>query len=163
MILSDQQQFSEIIDVADVSVRAASQLRLLQQNRPIRDRSAIERADGFLSAAIEGGQFVSTGHVSGLLSTLRPLNWAADVKARSFQKPNSSAELGAYDELVEFLRKIQVVLREALVDKLDLKSESANDAISFFQQLGENLGTIVDQRSRQSESVSALPSQLAIA
>lgn len=164
MMLTDQQQFSEIIDIADVSVRAASQLRLLQQNRPLRDRVAIERADRFLAAAIDGGEFVSKGNVGGMLSTLRPLNWAADVQFRLLSPvPSATQELEAYDELVKFLGRIQSVLREALENRVGPDETSLKDAVSFFQQLGENLGTIVDQRSRQSEAAAGLPPMLAMA
>jgi hypothetical protein len=160
MATASQQQLLEIIDVADVSVRVASQLRMAKKKLPIRDPDAIQRAQEFLTAAIEGGRFISTGKADNFHSTLRPLNWAADVRfqSQSAQKPAENP-LEEYDTLVVFLQNVLETLQA--LESADVSNGNTDNAIGFFQRLGEILGTRADQIMRHTSTVFS-PSSLMV-
>ncbi len=154
MAIADRQQLSEIIDVADVLVRVSSQLRLMKAGKALRDLPAIQQAIDFLSAAIEGGQFMTTGTVGGLQSTLQPLTWVADVRIGS---PSAQADQGEqiakYQELVAFLGELRQLLEDVLNEQTIKDTVKADAAINFFKHLGGQLGIRADQLMRQSPSV----------
>lgn len=152
-MMTMNQQISEIVELADVSVRVASQLRAFKNGRPVRDSQSLENAEAFLEAAIEGGQFVSTGNAAGLQSSLSPLNWAADVR---FPTTTGSSlhpdDLAEYERLVEFLQKVRGTLNKVQRQESP-DSDGLDDSILFFQQLGKTLGTRADQKMRLSSGV----------
>ena len=154
MAIADRQQLSEIVDTADILVRVSSQLRLLKVGKSLRDKVAIEQAVAFLTTAIDGGQFITTGTVGGLQSTLRPLTWVADVRLGS-PSPNSQKndQLARYEELVAFVRDMRSVLEGVLTDGRIVNSDQVDVAIDFFKRLGNQLGVRADQMMRQSPSV----------
>lgn len=152
MAVPNKQQLIEIIHVADISVRVASQLRLARQGHKLLDHEALENANEFLEAAISGGRFMSTGLTGGLQSSLRPLNWAADVRFSSPAAGTAPMDPKQYDELVRFLTDVKSDLALAMSGDA-LKQQDLDNAITFFTVLGENLGTRADQRMRQVSGV----------
>src|SRR5436309_433812 len=121
--VEDRQHLAELIDAADIAVRVASQLRLCKAGCELRDRVAFERSIEFLDTAIAGGEFISTGQVVGLESTLVPLTWAADVR---FTAPawTATESVGSdeYDELVKFLTRIRTSLQNIFDKKIPVDS-----------------------------------------
>ena len=152
-MIATNQQITQIVELADVSVRVTSQLRAFKSGRPVRDFASIENANAFLNAAIEGGQFVFTGNAAGLQSTLNPLNWAADVRFQTSSMSGPRAvELEEYERLVAYLQQIRETL-EKVQQQNATDSDRLDDSILFFQQLGKTLGTRADQKMRLSSGV----------
>jgi len=144
MTVIDQQQLADVIEVADIAVRSASQLRLSKRRNEIRDRQAIERAIRFLDDAIAGGRFMSTGQTAGLRTSLRPLNWAADVQ---FTKSPEAAP--DYKDLVKFLNSVKSSLERSLAEEQMATGDELENAINFLSRLGKLLGTRADQETRR--------------
>lgn len=158
MTFATQQQLVEIIEVADISVRVASQLRMVDKGRKIGDLDSIQSAEEFLNAAIEGGRFVSSGVADNFQSTLRPFNWAADVRlpVTSSQK-NTDDQLKDYTKVVSFLGEVRDVLA-AVSERKSVEKSEMEKSIGFFETLGELLGTRADQSMRHPSSVFSLNS-----
>jgi hypothetical protein len=150
MTILDRQQLTELIEAADVFVRVSSQLRLLKAGRPLRDAAAVQATIRVLDEAIEGGQFMSTGAVGGMQSTLRPLTWVADVRLGVSPKKPKPDQLKDYDELVEYLSETRAVLAGILSTGAISDVSRADAVINFFQQVGDQLGIRADQSIRQS-------------
>ena len=152
-MMTTNQQITEIVELADVSVRVASQLRAVKSGRSVRDFPSLESASAFLDAAIEGGQFVFSGNAAGLQSTLSPLNWAADVRFQaSSMSGNRTVNLEEYERLVEYLQMVRETL-EKVQQQEALDATRLEDSIQFFQQLGKTLGTRADQKMRLTSGV----------
>jgi hypothetical protein len=145
MATRETHALEELVSSADIAVRTASQLRLHQKGIAVRDVEAIDAARQLLSNAQKGVAFVSTGHSDGLQSSLKPLNWAADVvwASHSTEKKDSN-----YEELQEFLGRLDRTL-ETLTSTGDSAVPGAGDCLEFFASLGEILGTRADQLIRQ--------------
>ena len=142
MAVADTQQLGELVECADVAVRVASQLRLLKAGKPVRDSEALASAVEFLKAAVAGGEFMSSGQSLKIQATLRPLNWAADVRVR-----HELSEVD-YDDLAKFLQGIRDALQE-IQTKARPNDKKINSAIKFFASLGEILGIRAEQTMRQ--------------
>ena len=152
-MMTTNQQITEIVELADVSVRVASQLRAVKSGRSVRDFQSLESASTFLDAAIEGGQFVFSGTAAGLQSTLSPLNWSADVRFQASSVSGSrTVNLEEYERLVEFLQQVQETLEKVQQQKA-VDPVQLDDPILFFQQLGKTLGTRADQKMRLTSGV----------
>ena len=151
--VEDRQQLAELIDAADIAVRVASQLRLCKAGCELLDRAAFERSIEFLDTAIAGGQFISTGQVAGLQSTLAPLTWAADVRfAAPAWTATESVGSAEYDELVKFLKELRTSLQNIFDKKVPVDS-SLDAVIDFFGRLGTILGTKADQSMRRTSNL----------
>ncbi len=156
MAVADRQILSELVDCADVAVRSASQLQLFRLGRPVHDEEALTRAAEFLQAAVGGGEFISSGNTASLRATLRPLNWAADVRYSSGRRPSGqeAAEVD-YEDLTAFLRKIRSTV-EQVAEGQEPSSEDFNECITFLDSLGEILGTRADQYMRRASGPSSV-------
>ena len=157
MAIVERQQIAEIIDMADVAVRAASQLRILRRGRALRDNNAMQRMIRFLDDAISGGQFMSTGQAVGLHASLRPLNWVADVRFPTSTAIAASHENAPdYVALVEFVGSIKHTLAQ-ISDGQSADPQKLESAIQFLQTLGDVLGAKADQRMRHVSGVVSGP------
>lgn len=143
-----QQQLGELIDCADVAVRAASQLRILKAGQPAGDMESLTRAVKFLEAAKAGGAFMS-GREQGLHSTLRPLNWAADIRygSLSVSEDDEATEID-YEELTSFLDGIAVTA-SCVIDGRQPEEDDLDACISFLESLGNILSGKADRTMRR--------------
>jgi hypothetical protein len=155
--MQETEMLRELIDLADISVRVASQLRLRKKGRVLRDRAALESAVQFLDAAAKGGMFLSgQGITGGFDGVLRPLNWATDtyIQQHSTKKPFQD-----YSEVATYLNNIKTEVASALASQPP--TAQLENAILFFEKLGELLSARADQ-SLQARSYSADFDQTAI-
>ena len=150
MSIADRQVLGELVDYADVAVRTASQLRLHQSGRAIRDAEAVERASQFLEDAAAGGAFMSSGESANLYSTLRPLNWAADVRlgCAELSLESDSLKKVDYSALTEFIQRVRATL-DKLTQGDPPDPQAFKECVGFFESLGETLGMRADQAMRR--------------
>lgn len=145
-------ELSEVVDLADIAVRAASQLRLLKNGRQLEDTDCLRQGIEFLERARKGGAFMS-GKSAHLRGTLRPLNWAADtyVKLRigSRREPN-------YREVAAYLSKLSRSLKTLTRRASAADPRSLDRAVRFFEALGNLLGSTADQKLRREWSTASL-------
>jgi hypothetical protein len=154
MTVADTQVLGELVDCADVAVRAAAQLQLFRLGREIRDRGVLERAVEFLVAAEGGGAFMSSGDSANLHATLRPLNWAVDARTSpSGDLLNAQPEEIDYAGFTEFLQNMRSTVTGVLEGNRP-GDKVCDECIAFLDRLGETLGTRADQHMR----VASLPS-----
>jgi len=148
MTVADRQQLSELVDWADVAVRAGNQLQLSTLGRAIRDPDVLERALEFLEAAEAGGAFMSSGDSANLRATLRPLNWAADVQSGPGSLvSDAESHKFDYEALTEFLRGMRSTVGQVLQgERAD--ANALAKCIRFLDSLGEILGMRADQQMR---------------
>ena len=104
MTSGDLQRIDELVQVADVAVRIASQLRLWQKRRSLRDAEAIEAGIRFLGDAVRGGKFLDTGEIAPGSASLYPLSWSADVRlhSKSYSELQPNESQPDYDALVSY-------------------------------------------------------------
>lgn len=149
MTTKDLQQIDELVQVADIAVRVASQLRLWLKRHELRDQESVDEGIRFLEEAARGGQFVDTGTMTAGLSSLSPLTWSADVRfglAGPFAAASSPVN---YDELVSYLKSLQKTLNAVVAgDQID--EGAIQSAATFFDQLGRFLGGKADSALRSS-------------
>jgi hypothetical protein len=137
-----------LVDFSDVAVRAAAQLQLFRNKKPIRDKEVLARAVEFLEAAKAGGMFMSSGDSANLHATLRPLNWALD--ARSSEAANlwsAEPEEIDYSDVTRFLARLQSTILKVMEGDFP-DEESCEECVAFLDRLGETLGTRADQHMR---------------
>lgn len=143
MALSNRDRLSKLIDAADVSVRAASQLRILAKGRPVRDRESLEKVRQIIEQAIAGGRFMSNGTTTGLSASLLPLTWTVDVRA-SVTGDTSYDTQDPYAELVQYLSHLSRILQDAESGAIQ-NAVNTTDAADFLQRLGDSVGGQADQ------------------
>jgi hypothetical protein len=150
MTVADRQQLSELVDWADVAVRAGNQLQLSKLGKAVRDRDALRRAIEFLEAAEAGGAFMSSGDSANLRATLRPLNWAADVQSArgnvGFGVERREVDFD-YEALTKLLGRMRSTVHRVLQGRRP-QSDDLAECIKFLDSLGEILGTRADQQMR---------------
>ena len=147
--MNDTQALWEIIDLADISVRIASQLRLSKAGKPLRDRQALEKGLAFLENAKSGGIFLSgQGIIRGFEGTLRPLNWAMDTYLR--ERP--AGEKPDYSKIAQYMAEIQESLG-SLLQQNRVESEQIDNGITFFETMGELLSARADQSLQKQPQV----------
>jgi hypothetical protein len=144
----DLQSIDELIHVADMAVRVASQLRLWLTRRSLGDQRAIDEGIRFLDEAVRGGRFVDTGEMVAGSSSLYPLTWSADVRFGSGDQimPTERASV-RYSELIAFLDATKKTLI-AISSGDQVPDEVAQAAAAFFDQLGQFLGAKADNALR---------------
>lgn len=133
----------EMIDVADVAVRAASHLRQAKSGRVSSDVESVDRAIEFLSQAADGGRFMSTGQLDPETRTLKPLNWAVDIYLGLAGQPSAPPD---YNKLAEYLAEILSRLQAVRQNPSAVKPNSLDESIQFFEGLGEMLSSEVNQQ-----------------
>lgn len=148
MPVADRQILGELVDCADIAVRAAGQLQLYTLGKPIRDRQALERVVEFLSAAEAGGVFMSRGDSANLHASLRPLNWAFDIRVNEggFGQGQDFGEAD-YQSLTVYLQRMLSTLNDLLAGNHP-NNTAVKKCIQFFDSLGDDLGTRADQHMR---------------
>ena len=134
----------QLIDVADVAVRVASYLRQVEDGLKPSDREALSKAIGFVTLAKNGGKFMSTGHLSSETSTLKPLNWAADIYKSEREITTGLDYKRLADYLAAILRCLRAVEKRAAYVPPDLKQ-----SIHFFTHLGSMMSSEINQKRGQ--------------
>ena len=142
--MNDTQNLWELIDLADVAVRAASQLRQCRAGHAISDPAALERAADFLERAQKGGVFLSgNASVGSFQDTLRPLNWATDTYIAKFRPGTVSGQKMDYARFAEYFEKIRSSILSLLMDG-KLTAPQFEESVQFMEYLGAILGTKAD-------------------
>lgn len=148
----DESIVSEVVNLADVAVRAASQIRLARSGRPFSEPAVLAKAQQFLSRAKRGVIFINGGSAADLHDTLRPLNWATDAYLALSPRPADFAKISDY------LDRVLFALTEVIQKPLTAPKRSSDLALTFFEKLGELLGTEADKLLRDdSDLVSLMP------
>ncbi|MEN6406356.1 MAG: hypothetical protein ABFC77_07785 [Thermoguttaceae bacterium] len=147
MPIADRQILGELVDCADIAVRAAGQLQLFMIGKPIRDRQVLERVAEFLSAAEAGGIFMSCGDSANLHASLRPLNWAVDTRMNEGGLEQGEFKETDYQSLTEYLRRMRSTV-EDLLEGNRPNNAAIEECMRFFDSLGDDLGTRADQHVR---------------
>jgi hypothetical protein len=137
------QNLAEVVDLADVAVRTASQLRIAKSGHGVSDPSALDQSLDFLESAQQGGAFMSK-KISQLAGTLRPLNWAADAYLSLNTGPQGAPD---YGKVESYLRDLSDSIRNLMQGSADV--QNLDKALVFFETLGEILGSLADQRLRR--------------
>ena len=141
--MNDTQTVWEVVDLADITVRAASQLRQKRSGHDISDRVSLERVAEFLERAERGGLFLSGSATAGSFDdTLRPLNWATDTYVA---KVSSAGKSPDYAEVAKYLDRIKdsilhLLSGEAVADK------QLEESIQFVEHLASILAANADLR-----------------
>ncbi len=140
--MNGAQSLWEIVDLADVAVRAASQLRLRQAGRELSDRASIELAVDFLERATKGGWFLSDkANLGSFDDTLLPLNWATD--AYLAQYPLTSQERPDYSAVAKYLDGVRSSLLVILANELPSR-DAYEKALEFVERLAGILAAKAD-------------------
>ena len=147
MTTNDLQQIDELVHMADVAVRVASQLRLWLKRRELRDGESVEAGIRFLDEAVRGGRFVDTGEIFAGSSSLYPLTWAADIRFGPTVPFGTSPTSVRYDDLVRYLDGLKQTL-VAVATNIDVSDSAVSSATGFFDQLGRLLGGKADSALR---------------
>lgn len=144
MLNDDSREVSELVETADVALRAASELRKLRGGHPVRDEGVLNRAAEMLASAREGGIFVSGKGEARLSSSLRPLQWASQTYI--FSERPVDREREDPEAFFRFLEDVMEVVRSATEGRSDERIERA---ASFLQVLGELVGNRADDLIRR--------------
>jgi hypothetical protein len=152
MPITADRNLTELIDIADVSIRTASQLRLMSTGRPPSDRQSLSLALEFLNQAKLGGDLLSApqGTQVKKLSSLKPLNWATDTYLRT--EIAGKSDQVDYPRLVEYLSRLARTMERVLLPSGPGASPSPEEIaplLQFFQELGRLLSNDADKRLRE--------------
>ena len=149
MAAMDTQHLSELVEVADVAVRVASQLRQAKSLGRSGDKECLQRGIEFLERAKKGGVFMSGQGIAhlGFDGALKPLNWAVDTYLLTRAEPRTEAV--DYEKVAEYLERIAGCLRVLAEEPKNCDSASLTQAESFFETMGEVLGSRADQMMRR--------------
>jgi hypothetical protein len=134
----DESVTSEVVNLADIAVRTASQIRLVQSGREFTEPNVLVKAGEFLTRAKKGGIFIS-GRSADLHDTLRPLNWATDAYLAIVPKQAD------FDQISDYLDQVHSSLDEATKQQSNASPAALVLALTFFEKLGELLGTEADK------------------
>ena len=135
------QNLAEVVDLADVAVRTASQLRIAKSGHGVSDPSALNQSLDFLERAQQGGAFMSK-RISQLAGTLRPLNWAADAYLTLNIGPQGEPD---YGKVEKYLSKLSDSIRNLMQGSASVDVQSIDTALVFFETLGQILGSLADR------------------
>lgn len=138
----------ELLDVADIAVRAAGQLQRARDRRPLKDSDAIVRVLALLQKAEQGSKFLCTGQLASSPESLQPLNWAADI----YQVDKAATEAFDYDGMARYLAEIVRSLKyaralsgsESIAD--NLPTPDIETSIQFLYRLSDSLAEEVGAR-----------------
>ena len=156
--MNGAQPLREIVELADVAVRAASQLRQRQAGRELSDRASIELTADFLERATKGGWFLSEkANVGTFDDTLLPLNWATDTYLAQYPLP--SPKRPDYSVVAKYLDGIRSSLLGILANELPSK-DAYEKALEFVERLAGILAARADldlrTESRRAQNASRL-------
>jgi hypothetical protein len=143
MSVGYDQMIWEVVDLADVAVRTASQLRMVKIGRPLTEPEMLDRAVVFLALAREGGAFL-TGKSASVQHTLRPLNWATDAYLALNQPAKAN-----YDQVGDYLDRIIAALNAAKSNSATAAKSEVDLTANFFDKLGDILGAKADKMLRE--------------
>jgi len=142
---------SEIVHLSDVAVRTASQIRLVQSGAAITDWEALSRAREFVSRAKEGVIFINGGSAD-LQESLRPLNWATDAYLAL------GSDEADFNQISDYLDQVLAALTDVIEKSSAAPKKSLRLALTFFQKLGDMLGTEADKLLRDDTDLISLMS-----
>jgi hypothetical protein len=149
----DESIVSEVVNLADVAVRTASQIRLSRSGRAFSEPAVLAKAQQFLSRAKRGVIFINGGPAADLHDTLRPLNWATDAYLALSPRPAN-----LFAKISDYLDRVLSALTDVIQKPLSAPKRSSDLALTFFEKLGEMLGTEADKLLRDdSDLVSLIP------
>lgn len=134
----DESIVSEVVNLADVAVRTASQIRLLRAGRDLTEPKVLNKATEFLSRAKQGVIFIN-GRSADLHDTLRPLNWATDAYLALTPKQAD------FDQISDYLDQVLSPLNDVLQQHAATPADAFDLTLTFFEKLGEILGTEADR------------------
>lgn len=145
MSTTDLQKTDELVNVADLSVRVSSQLRLWPKRQTIEDIDCFRFAVKFLQEVLDGGKFIESKTSSAGVSTLEPLTWTADLRFGStVGEPEKCVD---YEQLLNFVEKLKSTVQRVLESK-EVETEDLSAAADFFRSLGKFLGVKADEALR---------------
>ena len=147
MTTKDLQRIDELVHVADMAVRVASQLRLWLKRGTLGDRESVDEGIRFLDEAVRGGRFVDTGEMIAGSSSLYPLTWSADIRFGSAGTVSPREGSISYIELVEYLDSLKATL-SAIASGEQALHDSVISAANFFDELGQFVGAKADNALR---------------
>lgn len=142
---------SEIVHLSDIAVRTASQIRLVQSGAAITDREALSRAREFVSRAKEGVIFMNGGSAD-LHDSLRPLNWATDAYLAL------GSDEADFNQISDYLDQVLAALTDVIEKSSAALKKSLRLALTFFEKLGDMLGTEADKLLRDDTDLISLMS-----
>jgi hypothetical protein len=139
----DQRGIWEIVQCADLAVRAASVLRQLQAGREPNDLEILTEARAFLDRAQNGGTFITEGIAQMSGQTLRPFNWATDTYLQAMTAPIESQP--DYKQVNAYIERIGNTLRDINTPgRLAVDPQHLSEATQFFETLGDIVGGRAD-------------------
>lgn len=141
MTTLDLQKADELVAAADMAVRVASQLRLWPIRKVIEDMECWRQGLTFLQQVLDGGKFIESRTSASGVSSLEPLTWAADLR---FGSPVGETVNVDYKQLLSFVERIRETL-EAVQETKQVSTTELETAVSFFSDLGRQLGIKADQ------------------
>ena len=144
----DYQNLQAIVSASDIAIRVASQLRVWSATRVTVDRAALDQAIIFLDRASNGGSFMAGKQAASAKfgNTLQPLNWATDTYFL-VSTPAASNDAPDYGVIARYLDQLGSTL-QGVVSGSKVENPQVEAAISFFNTLGELLGSRADQHMR---------------
>jgi hypothetical protein len=142
--MNDTQALWEVVELADITVRAASQLRQKRSGHEISDRPSLETMAEFLERAQKGGLFLSgSATVGSFDDTLRPLNWATDTYVAKFATAEGKSP--DYAEVARYLDRIKDSILQVLSGKHVIETQM-EESIQFVESLASILAAKADLR-----------------
>ncbi len=134
----DESIVSEVVNLADVAVRTASQIRLLRAGRDLTEPTVLVKATDFLLRAKQGVIFIN-GRSADLHDTLRPLNWVTDAYlALTPKQPD-------FNQISDYLDQVSSSLSGLMQQPASTTAIAFDVTLTFFEKLGELLGTEADR------------------
>jgi hypothetical protein len=157
MKTKDLKRVDKLVQVADMAVRVASQLRLWRIRNCIGDRDSIDRGVQFLEEAVQGGRFIAFGEPFVGTSSLYPLTWSADVRFRRYDSLSDVEHSPTnYDDLVCYLNTIKSTLITLANNDKPTDTE-VDGAARFFDQLGAIVGRSADSALNHPTARTSIP------
>jgi hypothetical protein len=139
MSMVDYQNLHELLVVADVAIRTASELHRVQSGNSIQDSDVLKQAHVFLDRAKRGGDFIADGRQASNYQfdgTLKPLNWAVDA----YLSTHRGTEVVDYNDLAQYLDSLNELL-DAVRATAQVQNADLEGAIVFFETLSKLLRT----------------------
>ena len=142
------QHLSELVEVADVAVRVASQLRLAKSDQPPIDTECLAHAIEFLNRAATGAAFMSGQEFTSLHfdGSLEPLNWVIDAYLQTVRAPQTQEV--DYNKVAEHVARLAECLRAVQQRTANHDSVLLITALAFFETAGGILGSRADRMLR---------------
>lgn len=143
MTTQDLQQIDELVHVADVAVRASSELRLWCKRHTVRDTESLAAASHFLEDAARGGRFIATGDEVAGATSIYPLTWSASVRFGGMENDGRPSEQPEYQEFAAYLDGLKKTI-DTVRQGGDAPTSSVELAAKFLASLGQLLGEQAD-------------------